>query len=575
MKRDLLFMSVLASLLVTGCSSDDYAPDDVTGGDGKTTTSYITVNLVTPDAPQNAPQNAPQARAAAGYEDGTEAESTVSSVRFYFFNGLGGAVKVKHQSNGYVNYYDWPTENDGEPVNDNDDIEKILSATIVINTAEGDAIPQRIAAVINPPADLLPSVSMSLTDLKAKVADFAAAGLTTKGNFVMYNSVGGGGKDVSTALIETKNLCDTETDAINNPVTIYVERSVAKVKVMLSSSVGLDSNNRLALKRKTNTGTEEALTVKSGDGDQQVYLKLNGWGLTAETSEGRLIKKVNPEWVGKWYDTYRSYWAINSMSATNRYYDYNKILTSFGDNNELYTNENAQTNDIDASVNPGAKEKTKVIISGTLCDASGNPLTIVRHLGQYFVDDANLTNLKNSTLSQLKASGYDYYFGTDSGREGIGTADIEIVATNQKANEDSKNNCYVYARLTETAKEKTWYNSSDPSVTTTVDYSTINSCLSTESIVDRALVWNSGETYYYYTIKHIENLAGEGTTDEGVVRNHIYATTVTKIFGLGTPVYDPGLTIYPEKPDDEEQYIAAEIKVLSWRVVTSDYELTW
>ena len=50
---------------------------------------------------------------------------------------------------------------------------------------------------------------------------------------------------------------------------------------------------------------------------------------------------------------------------------------------------------------------------------------------------------------------------------------------------------------------------------------------------------------------------------------------MTKIAGLGTPVYDPDQVIYPEKPDDNDHYIAAEIDILSWRIVENNYELKW
>ena len=65
------------------------------------------------------------------------------------------------------------------------------------------------------------------------------------------------------------------------------------------------------------------------------------------------------------------------------------------------------------------------------------------------------------------------------------------------------------------------------------------------------------------------------TATKGIVRNHIYKTTVTKIAGLGTPVYDPDQVIYPEKPEDNDHYIAAEIDILSWRIVENNYELKW
>lgn len=560
MKRNLLFMSVLVSLFLAGCSQEEIAPNGEDNGNGEANTSYMAVNLVSSDVMGT--------RAAQGYEDGSEAENHVTKVRFYFFNGVGGAVNVKLQNGSYVNYYDWTPgdEDQSDGTNTGDDIESKLKATIVINTKAGDGIPQRIAAVLNPTG--LDNNSKSLSDLKAVVADYATSGengLTSKGKFVMFNSVGGGGEDFSTTLIKDENLCKTEADAIAHPVTIYVERSVAKVRVTLGANLGF-TNNKLALKDKD----DKDLKV----GGEQVYLQLDGWGLTAETSEGRLVKKINPEWEGAWWHTaYRSFWAINSKTATNRYHSYNDIETSFGTENALYTNENAQLTDTDGSEG-AAKERTKFILKGKLCKADGTPFTIVRHLGVHFADTEseteteNLTELKKSILGQLSASGNNYYYLTESGREQIGTGDLQIVVATQEENEDSQNNCYVYAKLTTDAAAKTWYTSLEGGTAIKDGATEIDGKLANEEIVDRALVWNSGMTYYYNEIKHLNDF-------NGVVRNHIYAINVTKIAGLGTPVYDPGETIYPETPEENDHYIAAQINILSWRVVDEDYELVW
>ncbi len=560
MKRNLLFMSVLVSLFLAGCSQEEIAPNGEDNGNGEANTSYMAVNLVSSDVMGT--------RAAQGYEDGSEAENHVTKVRFYFFNGVGGAVNVKLQNGSYVNYYDWTPgdEDQSDGTNTGDDIESKLKATIVINTKAGDGIPQRIAAVLNPTG--LDNNSKSLSDLKAVVADYATSGengLTSKGKFVMFNSVGGGGEDFSTTLIKDENLCKTEADAIAHPVTIYVERSVAKVRVTLGANLGF-TNNKLALKDKD----DKDLKV----GGEQVYLQLDGWGLTAETSEGRLVKKINPEWEGAWWHTaYRSFWAINSMTATNRYHSYNDIETSFGTENALYTNENAQLTDTDGSEG-AAKERTKFILKGKLCKENGDPFTIVRHLGAHFADTEseteteNLTELKKSILGQLSASGNNYYYLTESGREQIGTGDLQIVVATQEENEDSQNNCYVYAKLTTDAAAKTWYTSLEGGTAIEDGATEIDGKLANEEIVDRALVWNSGMTYYYNKIKHLNDF-------DGVVRNHIYAINVTKIAGLGTPVYDPGETIYPETPEENDHYIAAQINILSWRVVDEDYELVW
>lgn len=560
MKRNLLFMSVLVSLFLAGCSQEEIAPNGEDNGNGEANTSYMAVNLVSSDVMGT--------RAAQGYEDGSEAENHVTKVRFYFFNGVGGAVNVKLQNGSYVNYYDWtPGDKDqSDGTNTGDDIESKLKATIVINTKAGDGIPQRIAAVLNPTG--LDNNSKSLSDLKAVVADYATSGedgLTSKGKFVMFNSVGGGGKDFSTTLIKAENLCKTEADAIANPVTIYVERSVAKVRVTLDANMDF-SDNKLALKDK------DGKDLKVGG--EQVYLQLDGWGLTAETSEGRLVKKIDPEWEGAWWHTaYRSFWAINSKTATNRYHSYNDIETSFGTENALYTNENAQLTDTDGSEG-AAKECTKFILKGKLCKADGTPFTIVRHLGVHFADTesetetGNLTELKKSILGQLSANGNNYYYSTERGREQIGTGDLQIVVATQKENEDSQNNCYVYAKLTTDAAAKTWYTSLEGGTAIKDGATEIDGKLANEEIVDRALVWNSGMTYYYNEIKHLNDF-------NGVVRNHIYAINVTKIAGLGTPVYDPGETIYPETPEENDHYIAAQINILSWRVVDEDYELVW
>ncbi|MDE6159709.1 MAG: Mfa1 family fimbria major subunit [Bacteroidaceae bacterium] len=552
-------MSVLASLFLAGCSQEQIAPNGEGNGSGEANTSYMAVNLVS--------ANAMGTRAAQGYEDGNNAENKVTSVRFYFFNGVGGAVNVKLQNGSYVNYYDWtPEEGDQSgDTNNGDDIESKLKATIVINTAEGDGIPQRVAAVLNPTG--LDNASKSLTDLKAVFADYADSGLTSEGTFVMFNSVGGEGKNLSTTLIEDKNLCKTKEDALAHPVTIHVERSVAKVRITLDKSIGFDNDNKLALKDKDGNDLKV--------GGEQVYLQLDGWGLSAETSEGRLVKKINPAWEGTWwYTSHRSFWAINSMNATNRYHMYNDIKTSFGKDNALYTNENAQLTDINGSEGK-AKKRTKFILKGKLCKADGTPFTIVRHLGVHFADTVskteaeNLTELKKSILNQLTAGGYNYYYPTESGRAEIGVDDLEILVAPQVEDENSQNNCYVYAQLTDDAAAKTWYRSLEEGETAIEEADKeINGKLANEEIVDKALVWNSGMTYYYSEIKHLNSLTG-------VVRNHIYGINVTKIAGLGTPVYDPTKVIYPEQPKENDHFIAAQIDILSWRVVNEDYELEW
>ena len=90
--------------------------------------------------------------------------------------------------------------------------------------------------------------------------------------------------------------------------------------------------------------------------------------------------------------------------------------------------------------------------------------------------------------------------------------------------------------------------------------------------IQPALVYKGGNTYYYTDIKHLG--APGSDTEYGVVRNHVYKVNISDITGYGTPIYDPSMEfITPESPEDIVSYVAAQIKILSWRVVAADYPL--
>lgn len=566
MRKGILFMSMLTSLFFAGCSQDEIAPNGEDNGNGEANTSYMTVNLLSSDLTGT--------RAASGYQDGEPKENKVEKVRFYFFTANGAAANVKLLNGSFVNYYDWtPGETDqSSGTIDSDDIESKLAVTIVINTENGDRGDlQRMAAVLNPPTDM-PDGSKSLQNLQTIMGNYAATGYTTAGKFVMFNAVyGDKGVRVRSAVVKPENLAVSIEKAKENPVTIYVERSVAKVKVLLGEDVADAATGRIPLKDKAGND----LKVKG----EQIYLSLGGWGLTAETDKGNLIKDIDPTWVSTWWNgTHRSFWAINAKGAKNQYHTYEAIKTGFGTENSLYTNENA----LDFTENSQEEKlnRTKVILKGTLCNAQGNPYTLFRHMGAHYIDSynadetQNLVKLKEALLAELGQSVQYYYKTTEAGKEKrvqIGTNEVKVVIAKQEATEDSQNNCYVHLELTDAAKEETWYTSLAADATPLTDAAkTIN-----KSLVDNvtpALVWKEGQTYYFYEIIH--NGTGENAT-KGVVRNHIYQTTVTKIAGLGTPVYDPIQEVYPEIPDPNYHYVAAQINILSWRIVNNNYELEW
>jgi hypothetical protein len=85
-------------------------------------------------------------------------------------------------------------------------------------------------------------------------------------------------------------------------------------------------------------------------------------------------------------------------------------------------------------------------------------------------------------------------------------------------------------------------------------------------------MWTNGYAYYYTTIKHF---GAEGKTGEyGMVRNHVYDIKIDGITGFGTPVYEPGQIITPEKPEEDVALnLSARINILAWHLVSQNVTL--
>lgn len=590
MRKSLIYVSALAlSLSIASCSNEGEVkdPESTQGFE----TNYLSVNLV------QAPDMGTRADATTGtqtsgdpnatYEDGIGNENAVSSVRFYFFNDGGAPVSITDDSK---NYFDWSKEiTSTNPEDPN--VEKQFNAVVVLHTTANASLPTKVVALLNPNAEILNDKNnKSLSDLQgvAYAADYSAIANSTSPSFIMANSVYSDGKDspsvVIATTIKTENYASSEETAKNNPVDIYVERSVAKVRVKFN---GL-SNNRVQLKDKD----DKDLTV----GNQNVYFEVKGWNLTAETDKGNLFKSIDANWedANLWtnwnYAPYfRSFWAQNAEGVKQSWHSYNELVGTDGttagksfNGGYIYTNENAPQTIVTVPENSsiaysGIQEFTKVILAGNLVNESGNALNITKYAGITSADDESFTNLKNSVLGGLNSK--MIYYKDAEGFKSMDVSDVEFVkastvgkaeASDEK-NETTTGRYYVYLQLSATGKGKTWYKSNTVEAEAFTAVDAVNAYLLAN--LEKAQVYKGGMTYYYFPIAHLGNAGKIGKY--GVVRNHIYDCNITKIVGLGTPVYDPTEKIYPEQPIDDETYLAARINILSWRLVTQDIELNW
>lgn len=631
MKRKLFLFSAVA-LLLASCTSEEPVSNDPQNPEYAAATSYLNINL---RPTQGLGTRADDYQMGGGdYEDGTPKENNVTRVRFYFFSAgndqTGGepfAVRQNLNTGEYDNFVDWyPNSTEVGGPNHNETVEKTLTATLGLTFTDSQERPAQVIAIANPTDEILyynnntegtgmSSNSMSLEELQTVVANYS---LYDENNFVMSNSVYvENSKPVYTTTLKTENFQTTPAGAAQNPVTIYIERVLARVDFGIAlTEVKLDgvdgvfySVGNFTLNDGTgDTGVDDN---NGDDGDQQeegeaIYVKFLGWNVTSTTGTSRLIKQVNPNWdtdeiMGEggtpWNtaDYHRSFWALNPDGVKIQFGNFgvgipdsefanvdpvgqvaNSLKIPTGSNFvTTYLQENA--NPYDANMKVAAPtEPSKVIIAAQLVDSKGQPITIC----EWGYNKYTLNGLKNQIAKALP--NLYYRDGENSNWSQIASSMITFTTVDPLGPTPRDQEYYVYAVIDPTALNKdgrTWAlkNGSDfEEFTTDGTNGTVGQQVNKyiRGIVNHAMIWNTGLTYYFFDIEHL-GLASTDPGYVGIVRNHLYRTTVNGIKGLGTPVYDPSQEIHPQNPNPGETVIQAKINILSWRLVTSSYEVGW
>lgn len=620
--KKILTSIALFGLLATACTNTDKieTPDKAVNG-AEEVSDYMSISIM------------PTGGTRADYEYGTAVENQVSSIRFYFFTADFAPAQVKKNPDKtllagkdvYDSYYDYDMVGNESSAGDVPTIEKTISVMLTLNIKDDDENrPKYVVAVLNPSEATILDENPELSVLEGISAAFlpgavdkdAEVGATDPGKFVMSNSVFAEEKQTINYTEITK-LSKTLEDALipENQTVIYVERVAARLDLTVgksetSSLVPASTDDRYTGADKENvffTGNEYKLfNAPQEDPKEPVFVKFVGWKVTSTPKKSNLLKHIDPEWGNDLFGStggtvlepwnaanyHRSFWGINptlihakdksttfaaddKTPATTDYlfYSYNDINEAFGQGDKpatVYIQENAAEF---GKKDVLANHESKVIVAAQLVNKEGEPLSIVEYgfkyyekndLLKYFADQIWLyTDVEKSAdathPTESKLAVDDIMFKTQAAY--IDDAGVEVPG-----------GYFSYVALTDEAAKKDWYLNGKKMTGADAVNEYINNHLDS-----RALVWEGGQTYYYFTIRHL----GAGTEEEpgtgyyGVVRNHIYKADITKITGLGTPVLNPDEIIYPEKPERDGHILSAEIKVLAWRVVSQGYEFSW
>lgn len=517
MNKFKLFPLALAAFAFSACTSEDAVENNPNVEGVK---SYVAVNI------NNVGVGGTRADGAT-YENGTEAESKINTIRFYFFTSDGAPYKLAEGTNWLELSPDQMTASTGN-------VENITNSMLVIS-GKDQSYPQSMMAVVNPETiedgKLTDFMTKSQVEGVVTAQNFNGQSATAS-DFVMTSSVYANGKDKVWTSDISGHVALSEDEAKADPVDIYVERVAAKITSTASGAT--ESKFKVG---ETATGTP-------------VYAMIKGWGIAKENTTANLIKVIEPTWTEKtigfnWNDANfnRCYWETtpNNDGTYKSWADYTH--TAIGD--VYYTAPNtsyAETN------------RPIYVAAAQLVDATGNPLEISKYKGVQYLSE---NDVKKVILNENK-NFFKVVSTTDARTdyETLDPADLVFVVDAHKPYEvkaQVKDGVVVYKKTGET-------------------YVVATDAANAAYGANNAVIYKDGMTYYWTSVKH---LGAAGKTGEfGMVRNHFYQVDVTKITGFGTAVYDKNTDFVPVTPDEDPMtYLAARINVLSWRVVANGVEL--
>lgn len=548
-----------ACALFAACANDE-TPGGNTLPQGNGEQAFIAVRLAAPNAMTRM------------FQDGKDEENDVTKARFYFFDNSGNAVTVGKAGETEINYYDVnsPSFSASNPTGDN--VEETTTNAIVV--LENKTVwPTQMVVVLNPPT-ALDNASKSLTDLRGIAAGYDSK---TSGAFVMSNSVyidGANGK-VDAVNVEDHITNDLEA-AKGNPVTVYVERVLARVDVACTSDLEADKTD--------GTGTQQnEINGYSGSNDaNEIQAVIKGWTLANRNAQSHLLKSLSTwdnstsieiskepasSWAfATWNDAanHRSYWAYtDDVTATKLAND--SYATILSNNSTFAATDYCQEN-------TGNGKATELVAIAEL-QVDNQPADIAKYAGQYWTVD----NLLKQFAEQI-LSGKIYYKANAGDPTNVTALPADALKLRPRNSTETSTVAAYEAVLDLKADYQTGYTFySDATGNNTIEHTAVQDILNDY----KALYWKDGKTYYHTTIKHTLN----SLSKDGVVRNHLYKVNLTGVTGLGTPIPgtssddeddDPGTEdpedkpIDPEDPDEEESFLAAEINILSWNVVSND-----
>ena len=573
MKTSKLISIALLSIAVA-CSKENVTSDQ----GGSDANQYMAVNITMPAGTST--------KATGDYRDGSEAESTVNvnNSIFLFYDAYGNYLTA-----GTISATDGSVDANGNlqlTTNPSNYVEKDSKAVIVLGPTR--IRPALVLAVLN--YDKCNTLkNLSLADVHAHVDNNAIS--TEAGKFTMTNSVYVDGKNVVNATpISASSVKETKEDALKSPVQIYVEREAVKVNMK-----GKDGLNKTA-EGKIYFETANAEYVLDGV-KVAARIVVDGWAVNAFNTTSYLVKNVPASWIAtnpfaNWYDetAKRTFWAQDPNYSSSENYVFGRDPQ---DESGTYKNvqylswKEATQNNVDsynymyentadkasAKVNGGELANVPTILIAAHVEmakagAAWERPDLYKFGGLFYTN----TSLKNYAAEQILKNKLHWEYTTTEGTKTAAVNPDQLDVTFVANIVDNSGSVKVKISSVTAPAEGAKLMNADNTVIESANWAkSVEDILNGETgfnVVKNELVcYKNGMCYYQVPIKHNQ------TADDiayGTVRNHIYELTLSKIAKLGQPVFneDEKLVLIPG--EEKNYYVSAELKILSWRVVSQD-----
>lgn len=385
-----------------------------------------------------------------------------------------------------------------------------------------------------------------------------------------------------------------------------------------------------------NPSTGEDTEQNPGAAATKLYVAITGWDLNTTAKRTNLMKDLTdwtdkttfgaPDWNWNNADYHRSYWGKSytygvegdALNGANGVLNTSNggwisldqtVGTKLFNGTRVYCNENTNlignlTDNGTAKGNIVPNKTTSVLLRAVVCDENGNPMQLVKYLGINFLKSsfvAKALEIANPSAYYTRAQATDedgtLLFWPDGTPKyeytGISVDDVKVISSDQGTGSVrlavNDGTYYILTGIQdkkfteEDGTELTWTVQTDA----VANNSDINAKLATATngTSNKAVAYTDGAMYYPIPVEHLHQPASTSADKVegqfGVVRNHVYNISISKIKTLGEGVFvpkkvNPGDEIEnldPDTPKEPTYYVESAINILSWKVVSQEVEI--